>query len=657
MKTPKPVRVLPEIIANQIAAGEVVERPASVVKELVENAIDAGATRIEVDLVAGGAKRITIHDNGSGMTREDAINALERQATSKIQTTEDITMIDTMGFRGEAIPSIASVSRFTLKTRTADAETATELHVVGGHLEDISETGTPIGTTVEVCDLFFNLPARKKFLKSASTELARIRTLLMHIALANPTIAFILHVDGREIYRLPENDTLTDRIAGLLGEAIIDELLPIDYSYHGIHVTGFVMRPARRIGTLNTEQFIFINGRPATAPIVQYAIREATPTQEGSRKQGIFLFINLPPQEIDVNVHPTKREVRFRTTYDVSTAIMAAITQAYSGEAEQATLPPPTSSNASAACTPSNPGTRGETSASYCPGSVAGCEATATANCGDSDGSAPLSPIGHLPTPQAPTPKQGLLAFSQTRPYPGAQQFPQSRQNPFTSSPGQTASIKQEGSLVLKATVDSLQPLECNSSTNLWRWFKVVEILDQGYILITTDQGYVTIDALAATERIIYEHLLNQPDTPAIQPLLIPETIKLPPNDADRIKRFLPQLHEIGFSLSELSQDTFMLESLPQALSNETPVELIIQLAADLAKTTTKRTRVEQSLRQVVVQAAAQATSGTATHHTPHSAHTLVQALSQTDLPYTSPRGRATMILTTYQELNRRFQR
>ncbi|MGN0886003.1 MAG: DNA mismatch repair endonuclease MutL, partial [Candidatus Spyradenecus sp.] len=323
--SPPIVRLLPETVANQIAAGEVVERPASVVKELVENALDAGATRIEVSIEQGGAKLIQVDDNGCGMDHESARLSLQRQATSKIATVHDIERIATFGFRGEAIPSIASVSRFILTTRPRGQADATRLTVIGGKLEEDVPAGHPFGTSITVSDLFFNTPARKKFLRSANTELARIRQTLSAVALAHPAVALRLIADGRDLLRLPQGDALEDRIRTLLGQPTADALLPLDHTSGPFHIHGYLSKPGYvRGGT--PEQFIFINRRPATAPQIQVALRQAWPLRDS--RPLVILFVDLPPEEVDVNVHPTKREVRFRRGNLVGDAVAQAIARA-----------------------------------------------------------------------------------------------------------------------------------------------------------------------------------------------------------------------------------------------------------------------------------------------------------------------------------------
>ena len=329
------IRLLPLHVANKIAAGEVVERPASVLKELLENALDAGAARIEATVLAGGRTLVAVRDDGCGMTRDDALLSLERQATSKIRDVDDIERIDTLGFRGEAIPSIASVSRFTLTTRRAEDEGGTRLVVNAGLLAEVTDCGAPPGTCVEVRDLFCNVPARRKFLRAVATEETHIRATFTVNALAHPAVDFTLLLDGREAYRLPPGATLEERIRDLFGAAFAESLVPVgaDGEAAGgapaaVRVHGYVERPANgRAQTPATrrDQFIFVNGRPATAAVLAAALREAYPRAREEARPALVLFIDLPPGQVDVNVHPAKREVRFRRPADVRDAVIAAV--------------------------------------------------------------------------------------------------------------------------------------------------------------------------------------------------------------------------------------------------------------------------------------------------------------------------------------------
>ena len=322
------VHVLPLHVANKIAAGEVVERPASVVKELVENSVDAGAANIKVSIAQGGRKLVSVRDDGCGMAKDDALLSLERQATSKILDVDDIENIDTLGFRGEAIPSIASVSRFTLVTRRHDADEGTQIVVNAGELVETSAAGCPPGTLVEVRDLFCNVPARRKFLRSSATEEGRVKGIFTVHALAHPGIGFSLTVDGRELYRLAPASSLADRLLDVYGAEFIESLIPLqtppEAQANAVRVWGYIEKPNLSMPTRH-EQYVFVNGRPATAPSIAYAVREAYPHRQGDVKPALFLFIELPPNQVDVNVHPTKREVRFRDNNAVKHAITEAI--------------------------------------------------------------------------------------------------------------------------------------------------------------------------------------------------------------------------------------------------------------------------------------------------------------------------------------------
>ena len=327
MKRDGHIRVLPVHVANKIAAGEVIERPASVVKELVENSLDAGATRIAISISEGGRKLISVQDNGCGMSREDALLSLESHATSKILDVDDIEAIDTLGFRGEAIPSIASVSRFTLTTRRHDADEGVRIAVDAGSIVPPVAAGCPAGTLVEVRDLFCNVPARRKFLRAVVTEESHVKTIFTVHALAYPAIAFSLTVNGRELYNLAPCANLDERVRELFGEEYLERMARAEGEDGDTKATGYFELPGRDFQT-RREQYIFVNSRPATAPAIAYAIREAYPKRDGDSKPAAILFITTPPGMVDVNVHPTKREVRFRDSGSVKRAVAAAVAAA-----------------------------------------------------------------------------------------------------------------------------------------------------------------------------------------------------------------------------------------------------------------------------------------------------------------------------------------
>ena len=305
------ISILPEIITNKIAAGEVVERPASVVKELIENSLDAGATAIDVEIATGGRRLIRIIDNGHGMSREDALLSLERHATSKIKTDSDLEGILTLGFRGEALPSIASVSRFRLATREPENPEGTEVIVEGGKVREVKACGMAPGTAISIEQIFFNTPARLKFMKSAETEAGHVGDVVTRMAVSRPEVAFSLTSDGRELLRVQRSD-LQRRLTQVIGKDTSSHLHCVDGSAPQVSVSGFVSGPSLvRSGT--QAMFTYINGRFVRDKVVQHAVMQAyRGVIDRGRYPVVALFIQLPMGEVDVNVHPTKHEVRFR---------------------------------------------------------------------------------------------------------------------------------------------------------------------------------------------------------------------------------------------------------------------------------------------------------------------------------------------------------
>jgi DNA mismatch repair protein MutL len=319
------VRILPERVANQIAAGEVIERPAAAVKELVENALDAGATRISVEFAHAGRSLIRVDDNGSGMAPEDARMALERHATSKIADTSDLDRLSSFGFRGEALPSIASVSRFTLQTREAGRDSGTEIAVNAGRVVHEKACGRPVGTRIDVEHLFEPVPARRKFLKSDRTEAGHIVNCVRLYALACPRTAFALYEDGREIFRSPECPGLADRVSEIFGAQAAEGLLALDHAEPGLRLTGLIGRPGTWRATRH-DMVAFVNARPVDSRTLNGALMES---YRESLPQGrypvAFVFLECSPAEVDVNVHPAKREVRFRSEAMVRGFVIRAV--------------------------------------------------------------------------------------------------------------------------------------------------------------------------------------------------------------------------------------------------------------------------------------------------------------------------------------------
>ena len=606
------IRLLPLHVANKIAAGEVVERPASVLKELMENSIDAGATRIDVTVVAGGRKLVSVRDDGCGMTREDALLSLERQATSKIRDVDDIERIDTLGFRGEAIPSIASVSRFTLTTRRAEDEGGTHLAVNAGILAEVKDCGAPPGTCVEVRDLFCNVPARRKFLRAFATEESHIRATFTIHALAHPDVGFSLVLDGREAYRVPPGATLEERIRDLFGAPFSEALIAVSpQEGHLVQVHGYVERPSSG-PSVRRDQFIFVNGRPATAPAINYALREAYPRTREESRPAMVLFIELPPDQVDVNVHPAKREVRFRRPADVREALITAITAAL---APAATGAPPAASEP------------------------------------------PTTPLPEK-APQPTVAARGLDA--PTAPMPSSEPsfavpFSTPLQTRFVLPEASDTAAPPESAPASSADAALRAPDPSTSPNALWRWYHFLAQTTTGYVLLETDAGIVVLDPRAARERISYERLLDR-HTIASQPLLIPETVQLPPADSARIRNFSADLQAIGFAIEEFGRDTWKIDAVPDLVGALDVPTLIASIASDIAEAGARRgsTRWRDEL---IAKSVAHSHAGASPKLTPESARLLVNELASTRMPYVSPAGKPVMVFNSHRELSRKFGR
>jgi len=326
---------LPEAVANQIAAGEVVERPVAVVKELVENALDAEAKSIEIQFERGGKSLIRVLDDGSGMSPEDALLSLQRHATSKIRAVEDILKISSFGFRGEALPSIASVSRFSLKTRTRDAAEGTEIHVDGGKEPVLTHCGMPPGTEVTVAQLFHSVPVRRKFMKTDRTEAAHILQMCRLLAVAHPEVAFSLTEDGHEVFRTPTCPDRLQRVREIFGRRRAEDLLPVDIEADGFRIHGLVGRPSSGRNT-RAELITYVNHRPVDSRLLSYALIESYHRfLPRGRYPVAFLFVDVPPDSVDVNVHPTKREVRFRNEPAIRNLVMSRLTELLDSQSRQ----------------------------------------------------------------------------------------------------------------------------------------------------------------------------------------------------------------------------------------------------------------------------------------------------------------------------------
>ena len=614
-----------EVVASQVAAGEVVERPASVVKELVENSLDAGAGTVEVVIARGGVALVRVVDDGHGMDRDDALLCLERHATSKIRSGADLAAIATLGFRGEAMPSIASVSRFRLATREPGALAGTEILVNGGKIETVRDCGDAPGTSVEARSLFFNLPARRKFLRSEATEAAHVEAQLHLLAIAHPAVRFVYVRDGRTVFQLPAVRRLLDRIRDLAGGEAADELTPVEAGpkpgANGLQITGFIGK-AGVSRSNRSSQRVFINGRAVENGTVNQALREGyhTALMKG-RYPVAYLFLQMDPAAVDVNVHPAKREVRFREPGSVREALVATVRRTLeAGRADwsRSFHQPPLPEQPPAASIVPNLTVTDRPAAAFVP--------TLTPVFRTPDFAAPgLSLV--VPAPLLTPPVAANPPPSATAPTPVA-----SAKNDEMPSP------KQKGT-----RADS---------------FKVLGVLGKLYVLMENASGLVLVDQHAAHERILFEELRRRLEAQEVisQKLLLPLTLQLSPKDADWLRQNLEPLQRMGIGLEDFGAGAFKLDALPPFLASDEPLALVREIidALQAAGSGASRLRLgEDMIAKTVCRHAVKANDVLRERELVK----LLEDLLACELPYCCPHGRPTMIQMSYGELERKFGR
>ncbi len=518
------IRPLPDQLVNQIAAGEVIDRPASVVKELLENALDAGASRVEVDVLAGGRKRIVVQDNGQGMSAEELPLALTRHATSKIRSLQDLEQVASLGFRGEALPSIASVSRFQILSRTATAEHGWRLQADGGKLQPAEPAACETGTRVQVEDLFYNTPARRKFLRAEKTEFGHIDELVKRLALARPTVHFRLSHNGKVVRNLPPCDDADGeqgrerRLASLLGPAFVEQALPVESRHPELWLHGWVARPAYSRAQAD-QQFFFVNGRMVRDRLVTHAIRQAfQDVLYHGRHPAYVLFLELAPEAVDVNVHPAKSEVRFREGRQVHEFIFRSLHQALAE----------TRAGASGAVQPR------ET----------------------------VLPQPAEPLPAA-MPRQADLGLPQTD----------------TGAVRQTLALYESTRESTRATTG--EPEAPGEDYPLG--FALAQ-LHGVYILAQNRHGLVLVDMHAAHERVTYERMKTAHAQARLQQqkLLVPVEILLSETEADLAEEYAEVFQQAGISLRRTGPESLRVEAVPTLLAQADPAALVRDMLAEL---------------------------------------------------------------------------
>ncbi|PPU37071.1 MULTISPECIES: DNA mismatch repair endonuclease MutL [unclassified Xanthomonas] len=544
------IRQLPEILINQIAAGEVVERPASVVKELVENALDAGATRVDIELEEGGVRLIRIRDNGGGITPDELPLAVSRHATSKIASLDDLETVATLGFRGEALPSIASVSRFTLISRRADAEHGSALQIDGGRLGEVTPHAHAPGTTVEVRELFFNVPARRKFLRAERTELGHIEEWLRSLALARPDVELRVSHNGKPSRRYKPGDLYSDaRLGETLGEDFARQALRVDHSGAGLRLHGWVAQPHYSRASTD-QQYLYVNGRSVRDRSVAHAVKMAYgDVLFHGRQPAYVLFLELDPARVDVNVHPAKHEVRFREARLIHDFVYRTLQDALA-QTRAGTTPNSIGSDAPAADAAGAMRAGFSGSASYGSTASGGGGSGSYANWTPSQ-----TPLG-LRVDEARAAYSALYA-----PPPGSAQH--AAQLPQLSGTGLPATAEDSGVPPLGYAVAQLHGI---------------------YILSENAEGLIVVDMHAAHERIGYERLKNAHDSIGLhaQPLLVPITLAVGEREADTAEREADTLASLGFEITRAGPQSLHVRSIPALLANAEPEALLRDVLGDL---------------------------------------------------------------------------
>ena len=609
------IRLLSETVASQVAAGEVVERPASVVKELVENSLDAVARKIDIVIRRGGISLIRVIDDGCGMDRDDALLSLERHATSKIRSAADLQAVATLGFRGEALPSIASVSRFRLTTRETRAIAGTEIMVNGGKIEVVRDGGEAPGTQVEVRSLFYNLPARRKFLRSENTESRNIEHQIHLQTIGHPEIGFSLMRDDRVLFQLPATATLSDRIRDLYGVDLLQRLVELSDPDSGkIRITGFVGQAGLSRQT-RSQQLIFVNGRAIESNLITAAVREGYHTALMKGQYPVtFLFLEIDPAAVDVNVHPAKREVRFRDPSAVREAVVDCIKQtlerARAGWQERFHAPIPLP----AAVSPE-----------------AARDLTLR-----SEISAPQERHRELPHLETVA---GVVDPGRGHGSKIVGQAPRLPVSPVDPA-GETLAVQREGT----------KPAQ--------QQFQIIGVLNKLYVLMENADGLVLVDQHAAHERILFEELRRRMEEQGVptQKLLLPQIFEVPPRDADWIERNLSILQKMGIGIESFGPATFKIDSLPSFLNVSDATQFMRKVIDDLksaGKSASAMRLGEEMIAKTVCRHAVKANDPLRYLEI----EKLIRDLLDCDLPYCCPHGRPTMIQISLAELEKKFGR
>ncbi len=625
MRKQSRIRILPESLANQIAAGEVVQRPASALKELVENSIDAGASRVEIDLASGGAARVQVVDDGHGMSEDDALLSLERHATSKIASDWDLGRVATLGFRGEALPSVAAVSKMTITTRRSEDALGTEVRIEGGKLQRVTEMGAAPGTRVEVRSLFFNVPARRKFLKRRETELARCLEVANQAAMANPNVSFVLRHGKRTLLDLDASGGLQARAAQLVGEAAASQLLKIPRAAsENMTFSGWAGAPGLNRSTRDA-QYLFVNGRPIRDRLFVHAAYAAYRSFMPVKRHPVFiLFLDMPPEDVDVNVHPAKQEVRFRFASNVYDLVRESVAAVLGARPERVRRDFAHQEVSHAA-----PGAAAEESAAPAllggGGYFGNADAAGDYGASEEGGSLAASPLA----PDAEAADTDLPA-------------------PAGSPSGSAAPSPLERTLEPPHPSDPVVLSECRY---LGQW-------EECFLLFASPQGLVLVDQHAAHERVLYNRFRDQFREGRVdsQACLVPEEIRLRPEEALGIEAHRDDLLRSGFELECAGPGDYRIRAVPALLADRDPagaVRQIVEGLADLEQPVSFADLIDGIITRMSCRGAVKAAQAMR----PEEVAALVEELEKTPGRWTCPHGRPVMLVMSPAPVRRRFLR
>lgn len=612
------IRILSADVANKIAAGEVVERPASVVKELIENAIDAGSTSIRVEIRAGGKRLIRVSDNGIGMVREDALLALERHATSKVNSVADLESIQTFGFRGEALASIASVSQFELLTRTADAMEGTKVTVDGGVFRSVEESGCSPGTHMSINNLFYNVPARLKFLKTDTTEINHITNQVTWAALAHPNIHFALTHNNRTILDVRTCDSHLARARLVYGKEFADNLIEFSEALPDLKMYGLIGKP--EFTKPNREyQLFFLNQRPIRSRIIGAALTEALDSMVAKDRQPVaLLFLTLAPEGVDVNVHPAKIEVRFRNERTIYSGVVRMLRDALHG-------------------------------AKYIPKIETPIESQQSENAPDTRPTNVLRPR-HTPPPHRSYSPGGTI--------PRAPQPTIPQQTEHTGPPTTEASSPQTPEVVIQPPQQRI-PDDVNLSLLNFENVQLKTNLFKTYIVLEAADKIFFVDQHVAAERVLYERFVGQVESDGIpvQGLLLPVTLEVTPQQLGVVKTHGDIFKKLGFDLEEFGGNTLLIRAIPSPLPTRVAAQTVTDLLDKLPESPHTEVNIPEAMDNALITLACKSAVKAGDTLDTKEMLNLIKELSEAKLPFNCPHSRPIIVEMGRDELERRFHR